>query len=91
MCLILLLAAYCHAGTLQSYVLPQSNVQQRVLVEPGPAVHPTYAVAQSNAQNAAVPEPIITYSQLPTEVVNHGTKITVSHEPVEQHGYIIRF
>ena len=60
-------------------------------MDPGAATLPSKAQAYSAAHNAPVPNPQITYKQLPTNVVNEGTRVTVEYEPIEQHGYIIRW
>ncbi|KAF2367152.1 hypothetical protein FHG87_002088 [Trinorchestia longiramus] len=91
---LVVLAACLHsanAATFQAYALPQSHVSQRVLVEPGESQLPSKAVAYSAAAAAPVPAPQIIYTQLPTETHHTGTKVTVHYEPIETHGYIVRF
>lgn len=83
--------ASTQGATFQSYVLPQSHTSQRVLVEAVPSGLPSEAVAYSAVQALPVPAPVVTYEQLPTIRYHTGTKVTVHHEPIEQHGYIISF
>ena len=86
-----MLVSVCNGATFESYVLPQSHVSQRILVDPGVSSLPSKATAYSAAQSAPLPVPTVTLRQLPTEVKQTGTKVTVHHEPVERHGYIIRY
>jgi len=72
-------------------VLPAAFTRTDVLVHPGAPAHPPHAVAVANARAAPLPAPTVTFHALPTLRAHTGTRVEVSYEPIEQHGYIVRF
>ena len=71
--------------------LPPAYTRTEVLQHPGAPLFPSKSVAIATAHGAALPAPSVVYSALPTQRFHTGTKVTVHYEPIEQHGYVIRY